>query len=127
MPASLSIPSSLLLWTLTSVLAGYSLSLYFIRKRSRLKRMIIPHAHYLSVFTDKQYSGLPYPPGPKGKPIIGNLLDLPFEKQWETATEFSKEHGGSQMLVWTRHQVFLTTTLQATSSISTLPASILSS
>ena len=34
-----------------------------------------------------------HPPGPKGLPIIGNLLDLPTEKQWVTYTEWGKKYG----------------------------------
>ena len=37
--------------------------------------------------------GLPYPPGPSGWPIIGNLLDLPSRSTWLAYTEFSKKYG----------------------------------
>ena len=37
--------------------------------------------------------GLPYPPGPSGWPIIGNLLNLPSKSTWLTYTEFSKKYG----------------------------------
>ncbi|KAF9044301.1 cytochrome P450 [Panaeolus papilionaceus] len=37
--------------------------------------------------------GLPLPPGPKGYPIIGNLLDMPTEKAWLTYHEWSKTYG----------------------------------
>ncbi|KIJ70482.1 hypothetical protein HYDPIDRAFT_23584 [Hydnomerulius pinastri MD-312] len=33
------------------------------------------------------------PPGPKPIPIIGNLLDMPKEKPWETFLEWGKEYG----------------------------------
>lgn len=33
------------------------------------------------------------PPGPTGYPLIGNLLDLPAEREWETYTEWSKRYG----------------------------------
>lgn len=36
---------------------------------------------------------LPFPPGPRGYPIIGNLLDMPSELQWERYSEWSKKYG----------------------------------
>jgi len=38
---------------------------------------------------------LPYPPGPNGYPIIGNLLDAPAptEKPWLTYSELSRTYG----------------------------------
>ncbi|KAF8883964.1 cytochrome P450 [Infundibulicybe gibba] len=36
---------------------------------------------------------LPLPPGPKGLPIIGNLLDTPTHKSWVEFGEWSKTHG----------------------------------
>ncbi|KIJ70502.1 hypothetical protein HYDPIDRAFT_78129 [Hydnomerulius pinastri MD-312] len=38
-------------------------------------------------------AGPPLPPGPKPIPIIGNLLDMPKEKPWETFLEWGKEYG----------------------------------
>ncbi|KAJ6580647.1 cytochrome P450 [Mycena capillaripes] len=36
-------------------------------------------------------SRLPLPPGPKQLPLVGNLFDIPSEKQWETYLEWSKQ------------------------------------
>jgi len=37
--------------------------------------------------------GLPYPPGPPGWPVIGNVLDVPSTAPWLAHTEFSKKYG----------------------------------
>ncbi|TFK35243.1 cytochrome P450 [Crucibulum laeve] len=37
-------------------------------------------------------SPLPLPPGPKKRPIIGNLLDLPTSYEWETYARWGKEY-----------------------------------
>lgn len=36
---------------------------------------------------------IPLPPGPKGYPIIGNLLDLPTEKSWLAYNDMFKTYG----------------------------------
>ncbi len=36
---------------------------------------------------------LPLPPGPKGWPLIGNLLDMPSHSEWVTYHKWSKELG----------------------------------
>jgi len=35
----------------------------------------------------------PYPPGPKGYPIIGNVFDFPKDPIWEVFAVMAKEHG----------------------------------
>ena len=37
--------------------------------------------------------GLPFAPGPKGLPIIGNLFDIPLNLQYLKFAEWRKEHG----------------------------------
>jgi hypothetical protein len=55
----------------------------------------------------KSPNGLPLPPGPKPLPLIGNLLDMPKEKDWELTvhgmnnimvTSFPRAPSSSQML-----------------------------
>ena len=33
------------------------------------------------------------PPGPKGLPLVGNLLDVPERFQWKTYDEWSRKYG----------------------------------
>jgi len=47
---------------------------------------------YLSSKRAKK-SALPLPPGPNGRPIIGNLSELPTEQQWLKVTEWAQEYG----------------------------------
>ncbi|KAK0436560.1 cytochrome P450 [Armillaria borealis] len=35
----------------------------------------------------------PFPPGPKGLPVIGNLLDMPTEKEWLTFAKWGDKYG----------------------------------
>ncbi|KAJ2934354.1 hypothetical protein H1R20_g2712, partial [Candolleomyces eurysporus] len=37
--------------------------------------------------------GLPVPPGPKGLPILGNMLQLPQDEQWKVYQEWTKQYG----------------------------------
>ena len=36
---------------------------------------------------------LPFPPGPKPLPLLGNVLDLPTSREYETYTRWGKEFG----------------------------------
>lgn len=45
----------------------------------------------------KRRSNLPYPPGPKGLPLIGNVQDLPSERQWLTYTHWSRQYSTSDL------------------------------
>lgn len=54
--------------------------------------------------TKKTTSRLPYPPGPKPLPLIGNLFDLPRGKDWLVYHDLAKTYG---MFLRNRKQVFL--------------------
>lgn len=43
-------------------------------------------------FNDRR-SPVPFPPGPRGLPIIGNALDMPSSYPWETFSEWGKKWG----------------------------------
>ncbi|KAI0278792.1 cytochrome P450 [Russula aff. rugulosa BPL654] len=49
--------------------------------------------YFLVVFRDrKRRKGLPYPPGPPSRPIIGNLLDIPKNAPWTAYADMSKKY-----------------------------------
>jgi hypothetical protein len=41
----------------------------------------------------RRRKGLPYPPGPRPLPLIGNLLDIPAEFSWLLYTQLAKKYG----------------------------------
>ncbi|KAJ6562700.1 cytochrome P450 [Mycena vulgaris] len=53
-------------------IVGFAILLYCIRRR-------------------RNRSKLPLPPGPKKLPLVGNLFDMPAERQWEVYLRWSKE------------------------------------
>jgi hypothetical protein len=50
---------------------------------------------FLAVYMTRRYSRRPssLPPGPRGLPIIGNLLDMPAEKSWQAFAELGYKYG----------------------------------
>ena len=39
------------------------------------------------------------PPGPKGLPLVGNVLDMPAEKEWLTFARWGETWGGGFELI----------------------------
>lgn len=39
--------------------------------------------------------GIPYPPGPKPLPFLGNILDYPIDYSWLTLDRYAKQYGQS--------------------------------
>ena len=50
-------------------------------------------ATYFAVRDYQRRRGIPYPPGPRRLPLIGNLLDIPKEFPWLSFTRLSETHG----------------------------------
>lgn len=40
----------------------------------------------------------PYPPGPKPKPLIGNMLDFPIEEASEVYMEWERKYGSMSII-----------------------------
>ncbi|KAG2135247.1 cytochrome P450 [Suillus clintonianus] len=56
----------------------------------------------------KNNNRTPYPPGPRGWPLLGNILDMPHIKPWLTFAEWGKKYGDvSHIEVLGRHIIVL--------------------
>ena len=55
--------------------------------------------YLLVAFRDRRRrGGLPYPPGPPLRPVIGNLLDIPTNAPWSAYADLSKKYGRRYIL-----------------------------
>jgi hypothetical protein len=69
----------------TAVVALTIIAVYLYFKRA--ERLANPHR-------------LPYPPGPKPLPIIGNVLDIARENEAQAYQQLAREHGASHVLTF---------------------------
>ncbi|KAF8902856.1 cytochrome P450 [Mucidula mucida] len=66
------------------------------------------------IVTPKSY---PRPPGPKGLPVLGNLLDMPTEKHWLKFTEWAQEFGDVVYLNIPGTPIVILNSLKATNEL----------
>jgi hypothetical protein len=55
--------------------------------------LVILISAFFAIRDYQRRRGLPYPPGPRPLPLIGNLLDIPKQFSWLEYTQLSKKHG----------------------------------
>lgn len=47
------------------------------------------------IHTRRVKNELPYPPGPRGLPIVGNIMDVPANPAWYTYIRWGKDYSES--------------------------------
>ncbi|KAJ7453443.1 cytochrome P450 [Mycena latifolia] len=71
-----------------------------------------------SLYLRRNRSQLPLPPGPAKLPLIGNLLDVPANSQWEKYMEWSKEYDSDIIhLNLAGQSVIVLSSLEATTAL----------
>ena len=53
---------------------------------------------FIRIANSSSVKSLPFPPGPKGLPIIGNVFDVPLKMPWKQFHEWSKIYGTHVLL-----------------------------
>lgn len=53
--------------------------------------ILLVFVHFLR--SRKSTSGLPYPPGPPGWPVLGNIFNIPRGATWLTYMKWGRIHG----------------------------------
>ena len=72
-------------------------------------------------------SKLPFPPGPKPLPLLGNVLDLPTSREYETYTRWGKEFGDVVHVNALGQHIIILNSLQAAKELLERRSSIYSS
>jgi hypothetical protein len=60
--------------------------------------LVLSLVAFLAIRNYQRRRGLPYPPGPRPLPLIGNLFDIPKEFSWLSYTRLSEKHGTVQYI-----------------------------
>ncbi len=50
---------------------------------------------FSTIYSRGKQKKLPFPPGPKRLPVVGNLFDMPAGAEWITYERWGKLYGGS--------------------------------
>lgn len=84
-------------WGHISRVAAAALELcLFMLKAIQLDILLPASAFFVAVayiLRHVRSKGLPFPPGPKRIPIIGNLIDMPSHEEWKTYKNWSDQYG----------------------------------
>ena len=69
------------------------MSIIFLTSSLDILLLVFLAAAFLAVRTYQRTGRLPYPPGPRPLPLVGNLFDIPKEFSWLSYAQLSKKHG----------------------------------
>jgi hypothetical protein len=65
----------------------------FLRSPLDILLVLFSIAASLAIRVYQRRGRLPYPPGPRPLPLVGNLFDIPKELSWLSYVQLSKKHG----------------------------------
>ena len=83
---------SLLAWNPPGVRAAI-MQVVFLRSPLDILLLVFLITAYLAIRIYRRRGRLPYPPGPRRLPLVGNLFDIPKEFSWLSYAQLSKKHG----------------------------------